>query len=203
MRKFFVFLLFLFFLTAIRGAAAQTVPPSVASIGSPAEKLVLPGIHNAGKVSDNLFRGAQPDPASFSVLKNLGVTTIVDLRAESPEIIRKEHEAATALGLRFVNIPVGGFATPTDAQMEEFFSLLRETPAPIVFVHCEYGRDRTGTFVAAYRMAFQNWTADQAVTEMMTFGFHRMWHPAMEHYVQGFRTHLQNTPALKSAAAPR
>jgi protein tyrosine/serine phosphatase len=125
------------------------------------------------------------------------------LRAESPETIRKERAAAAALGLGFVNIPVGGFATPTDAQIEEFFSLLRQNPAPIVFVHCEYGRDRTGTFVAAYRMAFQNWATDEALTEMMTFGFHRVWHPAMEHYVQGFRARLQTTPALKSAAAAR
>ena len=137
------------------------------------------------------------------MLKNLGVTTIVDLRGDSPETTRKERDAATALGLRFVSIPVGGFATPTDSQMAEFFSVLRESPAPIVFVHCEYGRDRTGTFVAAYRMAFQNWTTDEAMTEMMTFGFHRTWHPAMEHYVQGFRTRLQNTAELRGAAAAR
>jgi protein tyrosine/serine phosphatase len=203
MRKFPFFLLFLFFLTTIRGTAAQTVAPIVARTGSAAEKLVLPGIHNAGKVSDNLFRGAQPDLPSLSVLKNLGVTTIVDLRGDSPETTRKERDAATALGLRFVSIPVGGFATPTDSQMAEFFSVLRESPAPIVFVHCEYGRDRTGTFVAAYRMAFQNWTTDEAMTEMMTFGFHRTWHPAMEHYVQGFRTRLQNTAELRGAAAAR
>jgi len=35
-----------------------------------------------------------------------------------------------------------------------------------VFVHCRFGDDRTGVFVAAYRMAFDGWPAQQAMEEM-------------------------------------
>ncbi len=118
--------------------------PSIAnaSFGAPAEKLKIAGVPNAGKISDVLFRGAQPSPQGLVELKKMGVTTIVDLR---------------------------GNRGPQK-----------------VFVHCYYGRDRTGVMVAAYRMAQQHWTPDQAVAEMDSFGFHYHLYPAMKSYVRRF-----------------
>jgi hypothetical protein len=40
--------------------------------------------------------------------------------------------------------------------------------------------------VAAYRIAQQHWTADQAVQEMYSFGFHYYLYPNMESYVRKF-----------------
>jgi len=41
------------------------------------EKLHLTGIHNAGKIDDVLYRGAQPEQAGLKELKKLGITTMV------------------------------------------------------------------------------------------------------------------------------
>jgi hypothetical protein len=76
---------------------------------APAERLKLAGVHNAGKISDQLFRGAQPSEQGFSELKKLGVTSIVNLRQRSREV-EWERKLAESLGLRFVNNPVRGFA---------------------------------------------------------------------------------------------
>jgi tyrosine-protein phosphatase SIW14 len=164
-----------------------------------AEKFSLPGISNAGKISDSLFRGAQPHLSHLDELKKLGITTIVDLRSESSHTRERERVQAESLGIHFVSIPVGGFSAPTSAQLAEFFTLLRDAPPQKVFVHCEFGEDRTGVFIAAYRIAFQHWSSDQALAEMLRFGFNRFWHPSMVTFVRSLPERLSSDPTLKSS----
>lgn len=175
--------------------------PAGASSPSPslAEKISLPGISNAGKISDRLFRGAQPHVSSLEELKKLGITTIVDLRSESPHTRAEERQKAESLGMRFVSIPVGGFSTPTSTQLAGFFILLRDSPSAKTFVHCEFGEDRTGVFIASYRIAFDHWSVEQALSEMHAFGFHHFWHPSMATFVRRLPARLDSDPILKSA----
>lgn len=177
---------------------APAVPAS-SGASAAAEKISVSGISNMGKVSDSLFRGAQPDLSSLDELKRLGITTIIDLRCEAHDSRDHERRRAEALGIHFVSIPLGGFSIPTDAQLAEFFALLRQTPARKIFVHCQFGADRTGVFIAAYRIAFQHWSSDDALSEMLRFGFHRHWHPAMLHYVRALPALLQSDSTLKAA----
>jgi tyrosine-protein phosphatase SIW14 len=173
--------------------------PASANAASSAQKISVSGISNMGKVSDALFRGAQPHLSSLDELKKLGITTIIDLRSESPQSRDHERVRAEALGIHFISIPLGGFSTPTDAQLAEFFAVLRQTPAPKIFVHCQFGADRTGVFIAAYRIAFQHWSSDDALLEMRRFGFHRHWHPGMITYIRALPVLLQSDPALRAA----
>lgn len=198
MQNFFlVFVLSFSFLFSSVPFWQSTAPISFSS--SLAEKMSLPGVHNAGKVSDQLFRGAQPRLSGLDELKKLGVTTIVDLRRESPHTRDQERSRAESLGIHFVSIPVGGFSNPTSAQLAQFFTLVRSTPAQKIFVHCEFGEDRTGVFVAAYRIAFEHWSADQAISEMRAFGFNQSWHHSMLAFVRALPDRLQSDPVLKSA----
>jgi protein tyrosine/serine phosphatase len=153
--------------------------------GSSAQRLKLSGVPNAGKISDALLRGAQPTRNGFAELKNLGVTTIVNLR-QTGDGVEWERKLAESLGLHFVNIPVSGWSAPSDAQVAQFLKLFHDAAGQRVFVHCYYGDDRTGTMVATYRIAQQHWTADQAIQEMYTFGFHYYLYPNMESYVRNF-----------------
>ena len=52
---------------------------------------------------------------------------------------------------------------------------LKDPAGRPVFIHCAEGKDRTGYSIAAYRMVFENWTADDAIHEMFDFGFHAIW----------------------------
>jgi tyrosine-protein phosphatase SIW14 len=156
---------------------------------APAERLKLTGVPNAGKISDVLLRGAQPEERGFLQLKNLGVTTIVNLRGPG-RAVEWERKVAQSLGLRYVNIPVSGWSPPSDAQVAQFLKLFHDSAGQRVFVHCYYGDDRTGVIVAAYRIAQQNWTAKQAVNEMYSFGFHHHLYPNMESYVSKFPASL-------------
>jgi tyrosine-protein phosphatase SIW14 len=189
---------------------AQTPAPPSASTSAPAfpqpvhgEKLRIAGIHNAGKITDAFYRGAQPNEMGLSELKLLGVTTIVDLRGEDREKISWERQHAESLGMRFVNIPVSGWSPPTDEQVVQFLSLFRDNPGQKIFLHCRFGDDRTGVFTAVYRMAIDKWPADQAIKEMYFFGFNGFWHPSMKSFVRDFPARLNSSPALAPLRNPR
>ena len=168
----------------VANASAQ---PSIAraSFGAPAEKLNLAGVRNAGKISEMLFRGAQPSAQGLAELKKLGVITIIDLRGNHGPVAW-ERAQAESLGMRFVNIPVLGWSPPDNVQVAQFLRLVQQDPTQKIFIHCYYGQDRTGVMIAAYRIAQQNWTPDQAASEMNSFGFHYRLFPAMKSYVREF-----------------
>jgi len=109
---------------------AQTTPASAPPFRQSAygQKLPITGIHNAGKITDLLYRGAQPKEVGLSELKMLGITTIVDLRGEDREKIEWERKRAESLGMRFVHIPVSGWSPPTDEQVVQFLSLFDSEP---------------------------------------------------------------------------
>ena len=116
MRIFYIFLVLSF---SFLSPASPSVPFWQSSLLAPssspvvAQKISLQGVPNAGKVSDSLFRGAQPDLSNLNELKKLGVTTIVDLRSESRHTRDLEQRQAESLGIHFISIPVDGFSPPT------------------------------------------------------------------------------------------
>ena len=193
----------LFFLSFVSSPLLLAQSNSVSAPAAPerhafGEKLQLHGIPNAGKISDSLYRGAQPHEKGFFELKKLGITTIVDLRSENREKVQWERAHAESAGIQFVHIPVGGWAAPSDEQVAQFLRLFRDDPQQKIFVHCHLGEDRTGVFVAAYRMVLEKWPVEQAEKEMYYFGFNGFWHPAMKSFVRGFPAHLNSSPELSS-----
>jgi tyrosine-protein phosphatase SIW14 len=189
--------IFVPFLAARLSAQKQVQPSTPSEMHSAyGEKLRIAGVPNSGKINDHLYRGAQPRDAGLLELKKLGVTTIVDLRGEDPERSGWEEKRAESLGIRFVHIPVDGWSPPTNEQVAQFLSLFRENSQEKVFVHCRYGDDRTGVFVASYRMAFEKLPAEQALKEMYYFGFNGAWHPSMATFVREFPVRLNTAPAL-------
>ena len=195
MKRNFVRLIFLGLLSSrlfAQEKAAREPANSVATELAYGEKLRIAGIHNAGKINDLLYRGAQPKQAGLGELKKLGITTIVDLRRDHPQKADWERRETAALGMRFVYIPVSGWEPPSDEQVAQFLALFREDPKRKVFVHCRFGDDRTGTFVAAYRIAVDGWTPNQAIGEMYFFGFNGFWHPAMKKFIEQFPEHLRS-----------
>jgi len=171
----------------------QAITPSVMS-SAYGDKLKINGIPNPGKINDNLYRGAQPNEQGLEELKKLGITTIIDLRAEDRPKSEWEKKEAERLGMHFVRIPIAGFAAPTNEEVVQFLSLVRD-PQQKVFVHCLLGEDRTGVFIATYRMSVQKWPVTQALHEMNSFGFNGFWHPAMKAFVQDFPARLSSAPA--------
>jgi tyrosine-protein phosphatase SIW14 len=179
-----------------RAQTKTQIPPPASMRSAYGTKLHISGIPNSGKINEYLYRGAQPKEQGLPELKKLGITTIVDLRSEDPQKAEWERKQAESLGMHFVHIPVGGWDSPTNEQVAQFLALFGNEAGQKIFVHCQFGEDRTGVFIATYRMAIEKLPVDQALKEMYSFGFNGIWHPAMKAFVRDFPARLNSAPAL-------
>jgi len=186
--------------SARSGASAQTPGPGCVT-GSAAIAVTqtnLRGITNFGQVTPMLLRGGQPTSEGYRELKQMGVDTVISFRHEKGENTL-ERRAVEALGMRFINLPWHAWDEPTDYQVGQFFTLLGSNPHSKIYVHCQEGRDRTGTMVALYRVAVDHWCPASAVAEMKAYHYHHFWFPKLEIYVENFPQRLASDQSLAAA----
>jgi protein tyrosine/serine phosphatase len=133
--------------------------------------LELAGCSNLYKVSDGLYRGAQPEADGFKELKKLGVKTILSLRSS-----RSDRKLLEGAGLDYVHIRMRPWDAEYD-EVKEALQIITDASKQPVFVHCRHGADRTGTVIAAWRLVADGWTKEKAIQEMTEgpFGFHEIW----------------------------
>ena len=136
-----------------------------------ATKIQHPGLPNLHRVSDNLYRCAQPTAEGLRTAEKLGIKTVLSLRAfhsDSDEIKSTKLKAERII-----------FNTwhAEDEDVLRFLKLVANTNAGPILVHCQHGADRTGTMIAIYRMAIQGWKKEDAIKEMTQggFGYHTVW----------------------------
>lgn len=136
-----------------------------------AQRLELKGVSNFHKVSGRLYRGAQPTAEGMRGLRELGIKTVVNLRTFHSD---RDEIGDTPLGYEHVHMQAW------DGDVEDIVWFLRiaadERRTP-VFVHCQYGADRTGVACAAYRVVVEGWPKEEAIDEMVNggFGFKKIW----------------------------
>jgi tyrosine-protein phosphatase SIW14 len=185
-------------------SAAQQEAPAAAPLPADVEiarKVNVDGLRNFAEVTPTLYRGGQPTPEGWRTLARMGVAIVVDLRVTGRADERAE---VTRLGMRYVEIPWQCFH-PNDSDFSRFLAVLRDNPGKKVFVHCDIGDDRTGMEIAAYRMAVEKWTSEQARKEMEAFGFtffHRRVCTGLGAYETQFPQRFANDPEFESLRAP-
>ena len=64
-----------------------------------------------------------------------------------------------------------------EGDVVRFLKIVTDENRQPVFIHCQYGADRTGVMCAVYRIAVDGWSKPQAIGEMTKggFGFHSFW----------------------------
>jgi len=141
-----------------------------------AQPIEKPGLPNLHKVSDALYRGAQPEPQGFAELAKMGVKTVVNLRKLHSDEDEIEEAGLAKDTFNYVEIPLHAWAAG-DEHIVAFLKVMADPKNHPVFVHCQHGADRTGTMSAIYRVAFQGWSKQEALDEMQNggFGFHSVW----------------------------
>jgi len=130
----------------------------------------LPGLANVGRLTNGIFRGAQPKPEGYATLKAMGVRTVINLRT-----CHGERKAVEAAGMRYVEIPMSFWKDVDPAVVRMALSVMTDPANQPVFVHCSRGTDRTGVVAAVYRMEVEGWSEAEAEAEMEAFGFHEIW----------------------------
>jgi tyrosine-protein phosphatase SIW14 len=139
---------------------------------------------NFYRVNAQLFRGGQPTEAGIKQLAAMGIRTVIDLRDDDGRA-RKEQKRVEGAGLRFVNVPLGNWFGPKDADVARVIAAIVDKAAQPVFVHCKRGSDRTGTMIAVYRISHENWTSDQATEEATKFGL-GWWQVWMKGFIKDY-----------------
>jgi protein tyrosine/serine phosphatase len=130
-----------------------------------AQPVDRPGLPNLHKVSDDLYRGAQPTVEGIAELKTLGVKTVINLRNGD-----SDRKVLAGSGLAYELIPMTAWR-PHDDDVIQFLRVVTDESRLPAFVHCRRGADRTGMMVAIYRIAVQGWSKDEAIAEMTQGGF--------------------------------
>ena len=136
-----------------------------------AKRMDFPGLPNFYKVSDDLYRGAQPTAQGMTQLKKLGIKTIINLRSIHSD---RDELGDTKLAYEHINMTTLDFE---NEDIVRFLQIVTDSNSTPVFVHCQYGADRTGLMCAIYRIVVQGWSKDEAIAEMTGggFGFHKIW----------------------------
>jgi protein-tyrosine phosphatase len=134
-------------------------------------------IQNFGKVSDGLYRGALPDAAGYRALVDkLAIVRVCSLIERDVE---NDRRLARDSGIEeWLHLPFSDLAAPPTTRVRHWLDFARTgTRSSPIYTHCRGGRHRTGTLFAVYRVTDCGWTREQALKEMLRYG----WYDANGH----------------------
>jgi tyrosine-protein phosphatase SIW14 len=144
---------------------------SSSSVSSWATAIAEPGLPNLHKVSDDLYRGAQPSDDGLRRLPEFGIRTVVNVRGSDDDL-----GVVRAAALEYHFIPMSAWNL-RDRDIVRFLRIATNPQSTPVFLHCQHGADRTGMLCAMYRIAVQGWSKQDAIEEMTCggMGFHSLY----------------------------
>ena len=134
--------------------------------GEPAVAIESERIPKLHRVSDDLYRSGFPREGGLVELESLGVKSILEL---SYFDIDSNLPDAKTTSLHIVHYPLLPLGIE-QSMIFEMFDIYRDLEKPVL-VHCYHGSDRTGLFVAIYRILYQNWSKEEAKDELINGGF--------------------------------
>ena len=132
------------------------------------------------RINDSIYRSEQPKNKGFIELENNGLRTVLNLRRSKDDIKKARH---TDLILEHIRLKSKAI---NENDILEVLKVIKSAKKPIL-IHCWHGSDRTGVAIAAYRMIFENWSAEEAIEEFRSpeFGYHENWYPNLIELLNG------------------
>ncbi|MBF9232999.1 fused DSP-PTPase phosphatase/NAD kinase-like protein [Microvirga alba] len=121
---------------------------------------------NKHRVSDRLWRSAQPAPYQIARLKAEGVRTIINLRGGREHgSWQLQKEACDRLGVHLAEFIVRSREAPSRETLlttKDFFDNI----AYPAILHCKSGADRAGFVAALYLIVHEGKTVDEALSQL-------------------------------------
>ncbi|NAS13335.1 dual specificity protein phosphatase family protein [Poritiphilus flavus] len=124
------------------------------------------------QLNDSLYRSEQPSKKDFKVLQTLGIRTSINLRRN-----KDDSRKAKGTEMKLVHIPLKTKEL-TEADLLVVLQAIQKAEKPVL-VHCWHGSDRTGATMAAYRVVVEDWSKEEAISELRQaeLGYHENWYP--------------------------
>lgn len=120
------------------------------------------------QVTPGLYRGSAPSPQDVLDLKdNYGVKKIVSLDEASGNRIDR---SCKILNIKHIMLPIDGTKKSLLNFLRNNFKELLIDGGP-TFVHCKYGKDRTGLAVALFKCKYMGISPQDAIKEAKKLGF--------------------------------
>lgn len=124
-------------------------------------------IFNFSKVDKNLYRGGAPLPSDVEQLyKKYNIKNIISLDKQAGRHIRN---ICKKLHINHIEIPIDG--NVNNNTIKKLIKVLSNIESP-TYIHCKWGKDRTGMSVAIYR-GIHGWNLEDAFKEADKFHFGR------------------------------
>jgi uncharacterized protein (TIGR01244 family) len=173
-------------LAGICAAQPATAPPldgpvqSALAVRPAAWATPIDPRRNLYQITPKLYRSAQPEPSDAAWIKQLGIRTIINLRAN-----HRDEDALDLPGVKLVRVPMDTWQIGDDEIVNALRAIAQAQKDGPVLIHCKHGADRTGAVSAMYRILEQGWTPRQALNELEhgNFGFNRIW-VNIPHYIK-------------------
>jgi len=129
-------------------------------------------VKNCYKVTDDIYRSAQPEAETADSLKKMGIKSILNLRH-----YHNDSEGFTKSGIILCDCSMNA-GSASVKELTEALKIIQNAPKPIL-IHCWQGSDRTGFVIAGYRMVIQGWSAEKAIDELRNggYGYHESEFP--------------------------
>lgn len=128
------------------------------------------GLINLHEPVPGIVTGGQPSAAQLAALKAAGCRVVLDIRDPMEPRPLRTPQDIEALGLEYVNIPVGhgGLPPETFGRVRDALQrVVREGKATLF--HCASG-NRVGATMIPYLMLDREMNEDDAMTEAMKMG---------------------------------
>lgn len=118
---------------------------------------------NFYQVTSLLYRSALPDNSKVDIIKNQRIATIITLIKEDDSKWLGNDKK-----IQLISYPTHADRVKDDDVLQVLKLIQQsESEGKPVLLHCKHGQNRTGLFVAMYRIVIQHWTKEQAVNELV------------------------------------
>lgn len=125
------------------------------------------------KVDEKLFRGgAVTSPMTLYRMKKTGITQIIDLRNSAFLKSSLENIMCKMLGIKYLhmNFPHRRKTLPQNDFFERINNSIEKNTGK-TYLHCEYGKHRTGLAVAIYEKFHTSKTKEEITQNMINNGY--------------------------------